>query len=511
MHLSPLKSLILATFLTTATLQAVDLDKDGNPDLVFQSTQGYLKAWEMDNSYGRTEHWITNLNSTSTKVFSEVGDIDNDGNPDILLQDTKTGYIKALKMNGFSVNATKWIGNPQGANWKIVGTSDIDNNGYPDIIMQNSSNGYIKAFKMGANFSSSEQWIGNPAGTAWKVKGVVDVNNDGIADIIMQNSTLGYIKAFQLNSNFSVTNKWIGNPGGSAWEIKGKISDINGDGIADIVMQHKTLGYIKAFKLNSNFSGTLKWVGNPAGANWKIVSVADNDGDGIKDVVMQNNTLGYVKAFKLNSNFSGTTKWIGNPAGKDWVATEVKDMDGNGNADIVFQHKTLGYVKAFKVDNTFTGTEKWIGSAGGSAWSLDLSGEDTGTSTTTSTTPVVKAYDYTGTWTGTHYVYLIEQPSVYCRWNLTIDVKSNDTATVSAVLTSENGSQGECDSFSNVWGNITNKSDNGFKYTVTDTTSYNMIGPDYFDLSRTNNQLKENKTFMYLGYQAARETSLSKK
>ena len=118
-------------------------------------------------------------------------------------------------------------------------------------------------------------------------------------------------------------------------------------------------------------------------------------------------------------------------------------------------------------------------------------------------------YDYTGTWKGTHYVYLTQDASVYCRWNLTMNVYADNTATVSATLTSHNGDEGDCDSYTDVWGNMINKSDNGIKYIVTDTTTDYIYGSDYFDMARTGDQLNESEYFTLYGYPARRETTLS--
>lgn len=124
------------------------------------------------------------------------------------------------------------------------------------------------------------------------------------------------------------------------------------------------------------------------------------------------------------------------------------------------------------------------------------------------TTP--KVYDYAGTWTGTHHVYLTQDPSIYCTWNITINANTNNTATVSAALTSHNGDQGECDSFSNAWGDLTNISDSGFRYDVTGTTSDYIMGPDYFNMTRSDNQISESENFTLFGYAAKRESTLTK-
>ena len=380
MH-SIIKSILLTLFLSsTLSLFAYDFNQDGNPDFVFKNDQGYLKTWEMGSSFSKTsEHWLTNLGSNNWNVYEDIIDLDNDGDIDILIQDSTTGYIKAIEMNGFSKSDLKWIANPGGADWSIVGLKDIDGDSYPDIILQQSSTGYIKAIKLGSDFSSTAQWIGNPGGSAWEVYKVSDIDNDGIADIVFQNTELGYIKAYKLDSSFSPTAKWIGNPGSPDWAIHG-VADIDGDSITDIVLQNITSGYVKAYQLDSTFKGTAKWIGNPAGVSWEVGNIVDIDADGIRDVIMQHRTLGYVKAYQLDSTFLGTAKWVGNPGGSQWKIVAIKDLDSDGVTDIVFQNETLGYVKAFDVDSTFKGTDTWMGNPG-SGWSVEMDEEEPATST----------------------------------------------------------------------------------------------------------------------------------
>jgi len=367
--------LMLSLLIFTVSLHSYDFNKDGNPDFVFKNDLGYLKTWEMDNSFSKLdEHWLTNLGSDNWEIYEDIIDLDNDGDVDIIIQDKTTGYIKAIEMNGFSKSEIKWIANPGGSDWNIVGLKDIDGNSYPDIILQQSSTGYVKAIKLGADFSNTPQWIGSPGGSIWEVYKVSDVDNDGIADIIFQNTELGYIKAYKLDSTFTPTAKWIGNPGSQDWAIHG-VADIDGDSITDIVLQNITSGYVKAYQLDSTFKGTAKWIGNPAGSEWEVKNIIDIDGDGIRDVIMQHRTLGYIKAYQLDSTFLSTAKWVGNPGGPEWKIEAIKDMDNDGIADIIFQNETLGYVKAFDIDSTFKGTDTWMGNPG-SGWNINVNSDE---------------------------------------------------------------------------------------------------------------------------------------
>jgi hypothetical protein len=123
---------------------------------------------------------------------------------------------------------------------------------------------------------------------------------------------------------------------------------------------------------------------------------------------------------------------------------------------------------------------------------------------------IQKDYNYSGIWKGTHYIYLVNNDNVYCKWNLIMNVNPDNKATITAKLISHNGDEGICDSYSQVYGILTNVSNNGFIFKVTSTTSDYIIGPDYFDMKRTNDSLDENIKFIFKGYKADRITILTK-
>jgi len=120
------------------------------------------------------------------------------------------------------------------------------------------------------------------------------------------------------------------------------------------------------------------------------------------------------------------------------------------------------------------------------------------------------SYSYIGSWTGKTHVYLSDNVNVYCKWDFTMDITSEDDAKISAFLTSHNNDQGDCDSFSNVEGKITNKSNAGFIFNVIKTSSAFIYGGDTFIMTRDGNTLDENVNISLYGFSAKRLTTLEK-
>jgi len=240
-------------------------------------------------------------------------------------------------------------------------SADFNNDNIPDLLFK-TDEGKLKTWELDSSYAKvQERWLTNLGSDDWELyEDIVDVNNDGNIDIILQSKSLGYIKVMQMNGFSLKEMKWTGSPG-TDYKIIG-VSDIDGDNYKDIILQQESTGYLKAYKLDANSKGTATWIGNP-GKEYEAIKVTDVDGDGTADIVLHHTTLGYLKAFKLNSSFSATAKWIGSP-GTSWEVEDVADIDGDGICDIVLQDETLGYIKAFKLNSSFSATANWVGSPG---------------------------------------------------------------------------------------------------------------------------------------------------
>src|SRR5262249_28411016 len=111
-----------------------DFNKDGHPDILFQTKDGTLAVWEM-NGVGLTSAVFTspsNAGSTAWHAMA-VGDFDKDGNPDILFQHTD-GSMVIWYMNGVTLTSASPVSpsNP-GPGWVPYGVADINADGKPDI------------------------------------------------------------------------------------------------------------------------------------------------------------------------------------------------------------------------------------------------------------------------------------------------------------------------------------------------------------------------------------------
>ena len=244
-----------------------------------------------------------NRQSSTTATARETTDLDGDGIGDILLQNSTSTWVGAFLMNGAGQAISfvpVYFDNMWGG--RVVGTADLNGDGIADILLQHSTTTWVGAFLMngaGQVISFVPVYSGNIGG--WRVVGTADLHGDGIADILLQHSTTTWVGAFLMNGAGQVISfvpVYSGNIGG--WRVVGT-ADLNGDGIADILLQHSTTTWVGAFLMNGAgqvISFVPVYSGNIGG--WRVVGTADLNGDGIADILLQHSTTTWVGAFLMN-------------------------------------------------------------------------------------------------------------------------------------------------------------------------------------------------------------------
>ena len=278
-----------------------DFKGDGSPNFIFQNAVGQLYAWFLDGT-------------GSTVNFGTGGGL-------------KPGS-KFIFPNGLG-------------DWKLAGVADLNGDGIADLVFQNGA-GQVYAWFLDGTGNTVD--FGTRSGTkgsgyiyggglpGWQLAGVSDVNGDGIPDLVFQNTGTGQVYAWFLDGSGNTVDFSTGRGlkgsgflyGGNlaGWQLAG-ISDVNGDGIPDLVFQNTGSGQVYAFFLNGtgapvNFTtgsglkpGSKFLYSNGLG-DWRLVGVGDLSGDGLADLIFQNGA-GQIYAWFLDG--SGNTVNFGTGTG----------------------------------------------------------------------------------------------------------------------------------------------------------------------------------------------------
>ena len=184
------------------------------------------------------------------------------------------------------------------------------------------------------------------ADTAYKIVGVADGDGDGDPDLWWQHLPTGDLSVWTMNGTALVSGDPVSplNAGDVNWRVKA-VTDINGDGQADLVWQHQTEGWLAVWTMNgrTRIEGHLlsPWA-LPAG--WQLVATGDLDQDGFTDLVLQHDTTGDLSWFKLDgyAQVAGTSLSPASLTNTQWKIRGAADVDADGMTDLLWQNTVTG-------------------------------------------------------------------------------------------------------------------------------------------------------------------------
>ena len=236
-------------------------------------------------------------------------DLNGDGRADLLWQNLSDGGLATWYLDGWNVLAGQSLGisRVSDTNWRVVGSGDLDGDGYADLVWQHKTQGWVAVWYLAGNQVRDTKFlsINQVADLDWEIKGVADIDGDGKADLIWQHRTQGWLAAWLMNGEQVVATSMlsIGPIPDPNWQIVGA-GDVNGDGFADLVWQHQTDGWLAVWYLHgTNVIGTeLLSVGRITDAHWHIRAVGDVDADGHADIIWQNDATGALGVWLLNGS-----------------------------------------------------------------------------------------------------------------------------------------------------------------------------------------------------------------
>jgi hypothetical protein len=197
---------------------------------------------------------------------------------------------------------------------------------------------------------------------AVRAPSVSDLSGDGNADLLVQLGSGGTTSALFMNGT-SIAGIGTLEGGGGGWSIS-HTGDFDGDGKADL------------FWRNSNGASTI-WLMNgstitaargllPPGSGWTVTHLGDFNGDGKADLLWRNDTDGSVTVWLMDgTNTLSAVGLLG--GGSGWRVNHVGDLNGDGKADLMWRNDTDGSVTTWLMNGTsVTSAVGLLG--GGSGW-----------------------------------------------------------------------------------------------------------------------------------------------
>jgi len=289
--------------------------------------------------------WWSFTTAAATRVIAVSGNLAF-GNVRIGSKPTRTITIgntgnAALTVTGISY-PPNFTGNWSGGTIPAGGSQDVVVTFEPT-----SATSYGGTVTVQANQTSGTPTL--PASGTGITRLITDLDGDGIGDILLQDSNTTWVAAWLMNGSIQAAQFVLVYPSGvGGWKVVGR-ADLNGDGIGDILLQDSVSTWVAAWMMNASGQPvTFVPIYSAGVGTWQVVGTADLNSDGIADILLQDSATTFVGAWIMNSAGQVTSfvpVYSDNIAG--WRVVATADLNHDGITDIVLQDVNTTYVGAW--------------------------------------------------------------------------------------------------------------------------------------------------------------------
>ena len=225
---------------------------------------------------------------------------------------------------------------------------DFNTDGFSDLVWQNDSTRQVTVWYMGGTGDATpEGWSFLSGGEpGWTLAVATDLNGDGIPDLIWQDDATRQVTVWYMGGPGGTSDQgwaFIDPTGEAGWTVVAA-ADFDGNGVPDLVWQNDATGKATVWYMGGPAGASIQgWavlgsIGNP---NLRIVGAGDFDRNGFPDVVLQNSATRQVSVWYMGGQ--GGAEQIGsaylNSAGMPgWTLRDVKDLNGDGVPDLLWEN-----------------------------------------------------------------------------------------------------------------------------------------------------------------------------
>lgn len=300
-----------------AHIVAADFNGDGHLGLLMAEGGATTLHLSMNNPDGTYSSNIT----VSNGIFDDIdaADLNGDGFADLALAYTGTSVVGVRFGDGAGAFAAQ-INYPAGIPLTDVLARDINLDGHIDLITTNKTITSVLINNGNGTFAPAVQYTGGGAVVA-------DFTGNGYPDVWGATPLLN-------NGDGTFTPKTLPYFPGA-----GQVGELNGDGLADLVVPHGLGRHILFNVGNATFTPPYDTY-NLAGANpYVSVTSADLNADGFDDLVLLNADTASISVLLNNGNGTYAPQ-IDQALGFNPRVLEVVDMNADGALDLVISTTT---------------------------------------------------------------------------------------------------------------------------------------------------------------------------
>lgn len=297
-----------------------------------------------------------------------VMDFNGDGRSDVVIGPSSAGKWYVLRSTGTSFfdagEVASGLYGPNSDFPERFHPAELDGDGLPDFIIGPISTGeWYVVRSTGTAFVNGGTWATNAYGAYSEFEErvrIMDVNGDGLSDVVLGPDSDGKWYVMR-SSGTSLINDgpWISGAYGG-WnsavsQKRVRVSDANGDGLADIVLGPEATGpggttgnWYVLLSTGKSFENGGRWrTGSYGGwdANSDRIRNFDLNGDGLSDVLIGPESTGnWYALLSTGTTFEDKRVWIEAEGAWNGESDRIREMDmtGDGLPDVVIGPSSEG-------------------------------------------------------------------------------------------------------------------------------------------------------------------------
>lgn len=317
----------------------VDLDNDGDYDLINGSTKDWSNKPTPNDIYRNQNGWFDNVtpatltqNAQFTRAIIAF-DMNKDGRQDILAISGPEGSTESdqnelyRNLGDFSFQTETWSKAVTADAGQSALASDIDGDGDIDLLLANRT-GRISYLRNGGwgNFTTVDPfWFGLTHDWFEGGDGInsADIDNDGDPDLLLTSDDSAQLFINNGWGQFWLKTRWKNSQG-----YMGGFADLDNDGDQDLIFAGQNQAHLNDG--NGNFTESA-WLPIPQMSDPRAIAFADIDNNGTQDFFVTDNN-GLSRLIKTNN-------WSGN----HWLKVDLISPSGErgalGAKVTVYPHK----------------------------------------------------------------------------------------------------------------------------------------------------------------------------
>ncbi|MEZ6119880.1 MAG: VCBS repeat-containing protein [Pirellulaceae bacterium] len=362
---------ITADFKDPRAVHAVDMDGDGDLDLVGASSyisedetvQEHRIFW-FNNTDGQGNYsLVESITSGLEPRFMDSADFDGDGDLDLIIPQQGEDTIIMVE-NAGGAFGTVTILESEFTEPERVKATDFDNDGDADFLATNDNSGVVALYINDGTGDFTRTIVSDTTEQASGLD-VADFDEDGDLDVFSTSQHAAAATLHENNGDGTFTDILLTGANAIVPQ-RAVMADIDGDGDQDFIGQSSWDLEIAWYENDGSGNyGAQTIIANsslpPNTLLWFDIDAGDMDGDGDIDVITSEPSRDQIVWYENDGSGGTWTPHIEGEAGAGTLEIVLADMEGDGDLDVLTSHYFFGNVAWYVNDGTGSLTELNVG------------------------------------------------------------------------------------------------------------------------------------------------------